>query len=345
MASSRARVLYERLVVYGESAIAELIDGRESEAYFLDFKRSSDNGCGPRLSTTDRKNLAKAISGFGNSEGGIIVWGVDCTGTAGQGDVPQEKFPLQDAAAFRARLEGIVSGCTVPGHEQVVSHALPSDGSKGYVVTYIPKSARAPHQTVPDSRYFMRAGSAFAPVPHGVLEGMFGRRPQPRVFPNYALGVPTVTESTVSVSCGISVYNEGPGVARDVYAVVTVLSQPGPNCSISLELPDRVNWIGGTAFGVRMSLVSKDGYKIPPESFAQPIIICAEFSRPFESDVKVQILVGCDGSAPFQGEWVNSHESIDEAFEAVINGRLTDHAASQRLLGVPTEPTNNAVGS
>ena len=343
MASDRAQDLYEWLVANGEPAIDELIQARESEAYFLDFKRSSDNGGGPRLSTNDRKNLAKAISGFGNSEGGVIVWGVECSGTAGQGDVAQAKFPLQDAAAFRSRLEGIVSGCTVPGHERVVSHAIASGGTQGYVITYIPKSARAPHQTIRDQRYFMRAGSAFASVPHGVLEGMFGRRPQPRVFPTYVLSLPEVAENHVSLSCGISVYNEGPGMARDIYAVVTVLSEPGPNCSISRELPDEPNWVGGTVFDTRVSLASKDGYKIPPESFVQPIILNFDFARPIQSDLKVQVLVGCDGSAPFRHDWVNSCQDIDAAFAAVLNGELTDHAASQGLLGTPTEPSNDPV--
>ena len=317
MPNNRARNLYQRLVGGGEPVIDELIQARESEAYFLDFKRSSDNGGGPKLHTTDRKNLAKAISGFGNSEGGVIVWGVDCSETAGQGDVAQAKFPLHDATGFRARLEGIVSECTVPGHERVVSHAITSSATQGYVVTYIPKSVHAPHQAVPDLRYFMRSGSAFVRVPHGLLEGMFGRRPQPRVFPNYVLSPPTVTEDRVSVACGIAVCNQGPGMARDIYAVATVPSQPGPNCRISMEVPDRANWTGNTAFGVRLSLASNDDYKIPPESFAQPIILHVDFLRPFDSDLRVQILVGCDGSAPSRDEWVNSHESIAEAFEAV----------------------------
>ena len=149
MPNSRARNLYQRLVGGGQPVIDELIQARESEAYFLDFKRSSDNGGGPKLHTTDRKNLAKAISGFGNSEGGVIVWGVDCSETAGQGDVAQAKFPLHDATGFRARLEGIVSECTVPGHERVVSHAITSGATQGYVVTYIPKSVHAPHQDGP----------------------------------------------------------------------------------------------------------------------------------------------------------------------------------------------------
>ena len=66
-----------RISSIGEAAIEGLIAERQSEELFVDFKRSSDNGTGARLSDADRGNFAKAISGFGNSEG-IVVWGVDC---------------------------------------------------------------------------------------------------------------------------------------------------------------------------------------------------------------------------------------------------------------------------
>ena len=336
MASDRADDLYERLVTGGENAIDELIQARESEVYFLDFKRSSDHGASDRLSSIDRNNLAKAISGFGNSEGGVVVWGVECSDTAGQGDVAQTKFPLRDAAAFRAWLEGAVSGCTVPAHDQVVSHAITSRERQGFVVTHVPKSARVPHQVVPDQRYFMRAGSAFAPVPHAVLQGMFGRRPQPRVFPKYTLAEPVIANNSVSVECGICLYNDGPGIARDAYVVVTVLSVPGPNCTVSYERSDPLNWSGGMAFGIRMSLVTNDGFRIPPETFVQPLVHQVDFRPPFERDLKVKILLGCDGTEPYRDEWTKSRIRIDEAFRDVLDGRLTHHEASTALLGVPT---------
>ena len=80
---SRAIDLFSRIEQGGQAAILELIATRKSEELFLDFKRSADNGAAARLHDNDRNNLAKAISGFGNSEGGIVVWGVDCA-RAGQ---------------------------------------------------------------------------------------------------------------------------------------------------------------------------------------------------------------------------------------------------------------------
>ena len=76
--SEHSEEVYDRILSEGESAIDEFITDREAESLFIDFKRSATNGKGKRLHQNDRSNLAKAISGFGNSEGGLIVWGVDC---------------------------------------------------------------------------------------------------------------------------------------------------------------------------------------------------------------------------------------------------------------------------
>ena len=72
----RAKELYEKIKNEGISAIEEFILARKTEELFLDFKRSANDGNGERLNPNDRKNLAKAISGFGNPEGGIVVWGI-----------------------------------------------------------------------------------------------------------------------------------------------------------------------------------------------------------------------------------------------------------------------------
>jgi len=92
------------------------IEDRAAESLFLDFKRSSNNGVGKKLSQNDRSNLARAISGFGNSEGGVILWGIDCRNDENFADVAQAKFPLEDAQKFASWLEGAVSSSTIPPH-------------------------------------------------------------------------------------------------------------------------------------------------------------------------------------------------------------------------------------
>ena len=96
----RAKDLFEKIKKEGVSAIEELILTRKSEELFLDFKQSSDNGSRRVLSDEDRKNLAKAVSGFGNSAGGVIIWGLQCSPGKDGADVVDKKAFLQDAKKF-----------------------------------------------------------------------------------------------------------------------------------------------------------------------------------------------------------------------------------------------------
>ncbi|MBR6408801.1 MAG: putative DNA binding domain-containing protein, partial [Alphaproteobacteria bacterium] len=77
---SRAEDIFQKLIYFGEDALDEFILNMQSEELFLDFKQAVSTGKNNNtLHKDDRKNLAKAISGFGNSEGGVIVWGVVCS--------------------------------------------------------------------------------------------------------------------------------------------------------------------------------------------------------------------------------------------------------------------------
>src|SRR5262245_44980091 len=98
----RAEEIFETIVNRGGGVIDEFIATAASEELFLDFKRSADNGTGARLHQDDRNNLAKAISGFGNSEGGVIVWGIDCSRDPKKGDVAATKYPIAQPNRFKS---------------------------------------------------------------------------------------------------------------------------------------------------------------------------------------------------------------------------------------------------
>src|ERR1043165_1656772 len=129
----RADELFAIIRDGGEGAIDKLIADFESESLWLDFKRSKNDATGTSLDKSDRENLAKAVSGFANADGGIIVWGVDCRPDAKTGaDLPSEKLPLQEPHRFRSWLSGALSGCVTPPAPQV-EHAVVGDTSSGYV--------------------------------------------------------------------------------------------------------------------------------------------------------------------------------------------------------------------
>ena len=99
---SRAEDIYKRIEKGGEKALDELILTQQSEELFLDFKRSANSGNSTVLADKDRNNLAKVISGFGNSEGGVVVWGIECKRGIDGADLPKAKFPITNAKRFQS---------------------------------------------------------------------------------------------------------------------------------------------------------------------------------------------------------------------------------------------------
>ena len=122
---SRAEDIFQKLIYFGEDAIDEFILDLQSEELFLDFKQAVSNGKNFKtLHKDDRKNLAKAISGFGNSEGGVVVWGVSCSRDAKIGDVAKAKVKVENVHRFLSWLENAISGCTIPSHNKVRNHII-----------------------------------------------------------------------------------------------------------------------------------------------------------------------------------------------------------------------------
>lgn len=311
----RSREIYERIIAKGRLAIEDFILQRKSEELFLDFKRSSNDGNDVRLSENDRNNLAKAISGFGNSEGGVIVWGVDCSKDKDGADVAKCEVMINNPTRFASLLQGVISGCTIPPHSTVENHFIQEDNDKGFVVTLIPKSNFSPHQMLPKKQYYIRAGSDFVPTPHDVLAGMFGRRPQSHVYHTYLLGVPEHEGNGLKISFGIAIHNEGPGIATDTFIVCTMEHLPGESSIIHFETPDRQNWTGGFEFGRRVSLISGVGYRLPPGATAQPLVIHLTLRPPFTGQLRLTGHVGSSDSRRYEFVIEKPCELIEESYK------------------------------
>ncbi len=333
----RAEDLFQRLSEGGEAAIDALIADRQSEELFLDFKRSADGGTGSRLHDDDRGNLAKAVSGFGNSEGGVLVWGVDVSRLAHEGDVASTKLRIRNPRRFLSWIEGTVSGCTIPPHQKVRNAAVVrSDDDNGFVVTYIAKSPSAPHQCIKPPQFYIRSGSSFVPAPYGVLAGLFGRRPEPAVFHMWSTTPVAYQQSradrplAAEFVLGFLLGNDGPGIARDLYLNGTVIP-PGSNTKIEIEVPDRVNWTGQFAFGVVVSLVSIDAFKLAPKAFVTPVLFRCSFAPPFERSMFYRVNFGAEGTPVRSIEADVNVTTLRTAFDAYASS-ARDHVSGERFI-------------
>ncbi len=314
----RAEDIFEELVERGMDAIEDFIINRKSEELFLDFKRSANHGEGDTLDSGDWNNLSKAISGFGNSEGGVLVWGVSCGKVKGRGDVPDALRPITDVRRFVSLLEGAVSGCTIPPHTGVRSHPVINEGENGIAVTLVPKSQNTPHQSIQNTQYYIRSGSSFAPTPHAVLQGMFGRRPQPNVFSMYSVYPVEVYDNSIQAYMGVQITNAGPGIASDLYLNILFHSMPGPNCDAGIEEKNMKSWSGEFFGGRRFGTIASPDVRIGPEQSIHPIILRVTLRSPIQGDLNIEGMCGSGQSPSYKFQITNNEENLKQLHDDII---------------------------
>lgn len=312
---SRAEDIFEKLIYFGEDALDEFICDRQTEELFMDFKQANSTGKhGWALSPDDRRNLAKCISGFGNSEGGVIVWGVECSRDTDAGDVAKAKVKVQNVHRFMSWVENAISGCTIPSHNKVRNHIISvDDNGDGYLATYIPRSEIAPLMTTVGNTIYIRSGSNNVPAPYAVIAGMFGRRPQPDValaFENkkleimendgedvlYPRTIDTPPQKYIKISFDIMCSNESNVIARELYLTCTTENTGGEYNRIRCgEYNIMTNFSGMEG---HLNLITKPEMRLPPRGilkFTRMEIVLSEF---IDDDLLINGVIGADGAMP-----------------------------------------------
>jgi hypothetical protein len=99
----------------GESAIDDMIAERREESLHLEFKTLSSDA---NLTRDDRKMLAKAICGFANAEGGLLIVGVETKKSDGV-DVAFAKRSIADLNRFRRLIEAALPEMLSPQHTAI----------------------------------------------------------------------------------------------------------------------------------------------------------------------------------------------------------------------------------
>lgn len=321
---SRAQDLFDRLRVSGNAALEELLADREAESLFLDFKRSPNDGAARQLAPDDNKNLSRAISGFANSSGGVVVWGVDCRRDSATGNEVANKHPLLDAQGFNTKLQGAISRTTLPPHPgvQIVSFEEPGRSPAGFVAVLVPQSLIGPIRSVVTSHYHIRTGSDFGIVPHDVLAGMFGRAPQPNVELNL-ISHPARIDSRpgyLTIAFGLIAVNLGAVVGERPY--LSAFFGDFPQSLLTVQTPDRASFAVRRSPIPTFSVLAAQGVLLAPGATEHLCDIVMEVPVDQPRAISLECTLGVFGAPPKGFALSATQEAVNKGIAMAGNGQF-----------------------
>lgn len=152
--------------------LLQLVDDGESENLFLECK----SPVSPTLNSELRATLAKALSAFSNTNGGVIIWGAATTNKNHSGlDIITQIEPIGNCNKFKRQIENKIPTLSTPpifNTETKIIKKRNSD-SRGVVITFIPKRIDDPVQSNEDERFYFRSGDNFVKTPYEMLKRLF----------------------------------------------------------------------------------------------------------------------------------------------------------------------------
>lgn len=279
--------------------------GKPEDLYF-EFKEGGFDEKGD-VRRNDLKNLARTMSAFGNSDGGVLIFGPDRARGPGKADIMKAVTPVAaPLAEYKQRIELRVRDSTTPtiGGVNVQPLAEPGSPDRGVVAVYVPRTDAGPFRAEgPDpevsKRYFIRSVSETEVMPHQLLAAMFGRRP----FPRFRVGFSRNGDGSVKVL----LHNFGPGMAvmpllrvhvKREHERVDAKEIPGLRSQAAMYWNDRLSDIlHGTDELWDVAVLLPDEFRLYPNETRFAVTIKPEsFSR------TVRVRVDCDNALPFEQE-------------------------------------------
>lgn len=206
----QATALFDSIA--GLTGIRQLVADRVKEDIYLELKTKKDRSV-PELDKSDAWQFSRALSGFANSDGGVLIWGLETD----KEERASKLKPISDVSNFESRLKKSLLSSVQPFVDGVRIDVVldDTDDGSGYVKVLIPRSEKAPHRALhADREYFRRSTEGFYRMEHFDLEDAFGRRPHPVLKLEVQVTPRSGDDPHEEVS--FSIRNDGRGVAKYV---------------------------------------------------------------------------------------------------------------------------------
>jgi hypothetical protein len=287
--------------------LEDFITNGQEEHLQLDFKTVNKANC---LSRDDRKNLAKAISGFANSGGGLIIWGIDARKNADGVDGAIGKVVIDPIQEFITCLTEVTGQAVSPLVDGVRHRSILENDTAGFAVTIVPESDSGPHMAkLGEDRYYKRSGDSFYKMEHFDLEDMFGRRRRPNLV--LRTEVTEISRDNRLVIL-LRIENQGRGTAKAPFFSVKLpencrLNEGGVDGNNNVGLPPIKRHIGSSRelhFGANSNIVIHPGMILDVTQVSLPV------SKP-SLDVTFCGKFGAEDMRPMDFEEIVPKEKIE----------------------------------
>jgi hypothetical protein len=175
--SEVVRKMFEEVFVNAE-AIIDWVEAGNGESPTLEYKVERKHATkGGSDDYEPHRALAREATAFANSDGGIIVWGVNQK----QGEAPSVQL-LDDAEKFRNNLVQKTVDISSPPILGLKHEAHMVGDKRGFVATYVPQSNDRPHMAMAsEGRYFVRSGESCTVMMHRQVQDAMMAKTRPNL--------------------------------------------------------------------------------------------------------------------------------------------------------------------
>ena len=218
---SRARDLFDQILTDPAKHLGRMVADHARETEYVEFK-------GGKSREKDTKHAwSQALSGFANTEGGVLVWGIRAakSPSAGGGrsiDAASELQLVPNPHEFEQLLRDVHLAATVPPLRGVEIRGVPAPAGGGFVVCFVPEGDDKPYRADFDESkgYFQRVCDSFVPIQHSLLRSLFYPRARPDLVADVHI---RRADHGGSIHFTVMLRNDGNASARDMFLTASTV--------------------------------------------------------------------------------------------------------------------------
>ncbi len=311
--------LEEKFNAVNLELINSYIETKQEENLQLDFKLINRSDLSH---ADDKKNYAKALSGFANSSGGILIWGIKASKNDEKIDCAQEKHEIENINLFLNKLNEFAGIAVQPIVDGIKNKVILTNENKGFAVTFVPESNVGPHMAkFREDRYYKRSGDSFYKMEHFDIADMFGKRRIPKLKVYYTIFQAGSTrfsggQERLNYRISFGVKNVGRGSAHHIYFAYKKIDQfivhDSPNRDIVSHFSSAdPNWARHSGHA---NLVLHPGMSIDFSSIHSSFT-ASNYKR---DDIKIEYELSAEGLQMDSGEMIVKWAEVLEKYPKLL---------------------------